>query len=254
MEKFQGNSTCAEYNCSICSKLDSDVSKELSRIARTRRYRPSETIVAEGEEIDFVGHVVEGVLRLQKTLHDGRQQIVGFLLPPDMFGRVFVKRSSVAIEASVDTTVCCFNRTAYEQLINRFPILEHRVLLSMTKELDAAQHWMLLLATQLVSERIATFLLILAKRAEWGASPSYSEIAVPVGRRDMAAYLGTTVESISRKIQEMARAKIISVIDAHHFKIINQRALVALSHHDLDEFDHLAGGNSDTNVFIDAAQ
>jgi CRP/FNR family transcriptional regulator len=233
------NEKCADHHCSACVELGAIAQQELVRIARVRRYRAGETIVAEAEDIDFLGNVVSGVLRLQKTLHDGRQQIVGFLLPPDFFGRIFVKKSNVAIEAATDATVCCISRVAYERLIARFPELEHRMLVNVLRELDAAQDWMLLLATQSVSERVATFLLNLAKRVGVIHNSAPTNITVPVSRRDMAAYLGTTVESISRKLQEMARARIIRVIDAQHFEIINEKALVALSQHNGEEFDHV---------------
>ena len=229
---------CASLNCAVCADLGFEAKLELSRIARVRTYRPGETILAESEEIGFVGNVVTGVLRLQKTLNDGRQQIVGLMLPSDMFGRVFAQTSHVAIEAATDATVCCYNRSSFERLFTRFPELEHRMLTAVSRELDTAQDWMLLLATQSVPERLATFLLILRKRSlAQSIAVSPTRVEIPISRRDLAAYLGTTVESISRAVQQMARGGIIHIDGPQRFEIVDLQRLIALSNHDPEEFD-----------------
>ncbi|WP_180899833.1 Crp/Fnr family transcriptional regulator [Martelella soudanensis] len=230
---------CSALRCSVCANASATLKHELSRLARIRTYRAGETVLAEAEEMGFVGNVVSGVLRMQKTLHDGRQQIVGLLLPSDMFGRVFARRSHVAIEAATDVTLCCYNRASFEGLLLRFPEIEHRMFIAMSHELDAAQDWMLLLATQSVTERVATFLLILSNNQGMIGSRdnrAASFIQVPIARKDMAAYLGTTVESISRSIRQMGRGAVIRIIDAQRFEILNLRRLLTISGHDLEDF------------------
>jgi CRP/FNR family transcriptional regulator, anaerobic regulatory protein len=234
-----GTARCEAIGCAICAGIVGKTRAETSRPRRFRRFRKGETVLAEADEIGFVGNVVSGVLRMHKTLPDGRQVIVGLLLPADMFGRVFTHTSNVAIEAAIDATLCCFNRLQFEKLFERFPELEHRTVVSISHELDAAQDWMLLLATQSVIERVATFLLILSRRT--GPHPAEAgmmrSVHVPVARRDMAAYLGTTVESISRSIQHMARSGVVRIIDPQNFVILDPRRLVELSGHTLEEFD-----------------
>ncbi|WP_328600457.1 cyclic nucleotide-binding domain-containing protein [Mesorhizobium xinjiangense] len=60
---------------------------------------------------------------MQKTLYDGRQLIVGILMPSDMFGRVFSSTSNVSIEAATDVTLCCYSRAGFESLLLQFPAL-----------------------------------------------------------------------------------------------------------------------------------
>lgn len=235
-----GGRRCPARRCSTCTDISEPAKQELGRLARIRIYRAGETVIAEQDEIVFVGTVLSGVLRLQKTLHDGRQQIVGLLVPGDMVGRVFSSNSHVAIEAAADTTLCCYSRGNFEILLGRFPELEHRMLVAMSHELDAAQDWMLLLATQNVTERVATFLLLM-RRASPSDLPVMTRIShvveVPISRKDMAAYLGTTVESISRSIQQMVRSGVIRIIDPQHIEVVHASRLIDLSGHDPSEFD-----------------
>lgn len=223
---------CASLGCSACHGVASEIKRELQRLSRIKRYSAGEVIVGEQEEIPFVGNVVSGVLRMQMTMLDGRQQIVGLLMPSDMFGRVFASVSHVSIEAATPVTLCCYNRASFEGLLARFPELEHKLLISIQDELRAAQDCIILLGCQSVMERIATFLLIVRRRSpasSRSASGTADVVTVPISRRDMAAYLGTTVESISRSIQEMARDGVLRIIDPQHLEILDERRLLLLS-------------------------
>lgn len=224
---------CTIHNRSICNVMDGKMQEELGRISHLRKISAGETVLAESESAAIVGNVVSGVLRMVKTMADGRQQIVGLLLPSDMFGRVFSANSNFAIEAATDATLCCFDRPSFERLVRLNPVLEHNMLLSILDELDAARDWMLLLGCQTVSEKVATFLIILQRRIENQGCRHHTDpkplVTVPISRRDMATYLGTTVETISRTIQLMSRKGIIRILDSQHFELLRRDRLIEIS-------------------------
>ncbi len=226
---------CSVSKGSICGSADEAVQKELNRISHLKSFSVGETVVREGEEGGGIGVVVTGVLRVLKTMSDGRQQIVGLLLPSDMFGRVFSTSSRFAIEAATDVTLCSFERRGFERLVEQNRELEHRLLLSVLDELDAARDWMVLLGCQNALERVGSFLIFLQLRSEpgkGGQSSSPPCISIPVSRRDFAAYLGTTVETISRTIQYMARKSVIEIVDPQHFIVLNWNRLIKMSGRD----------------------
>lgn len=231
---------CPIQHRSVCSAAGGRIRPELNRISHRRSFAAGETIVGELEESGIVGNVVRGVLRMVRTMADGRQQIVGLLFPSDMFGRVFATHSRHAVEAATDVELCCFDRAAFEALLVANPDVEHEVLLSTLDELDAARDWMVLLGCQTVLERVAAFLIIVRRRmlklAPGDAMPGM-HISVPIGRRDMATYLGTTVESISRTIRFMARKGVIRIIDAQNFEVVHWDRLVDLSGREELDFD-----------------
>jgi CRP/FNR family transcriptional regulator, anaerobic regulatory protein len=222
---------CQGLRCSSCRELDAPLKHELARISRIRKFRAGETIIGELDEIDFVGHVVAGVLRLEKMLLDGRQQIVGLLFPGNMFGRPFARSSAVSIEAASDVTLCCRDKASFESLVSRYPELEHRMLLGLMRELDMSQEWLLLLGRQTVLERVAAFLVILWNGGKASAPMSRVKprVTVPISRKDVAAYLGTTVETISRSVQELARGRVIRIINPQDFEILDPDRLLHLS-------------------------
>jgi CRP/FNR family transcriptional regulator len=209
---------------------DAALRDELVRIAHVRGFSAGETIVGEGEESGLVGTVISGVLRVQKTMPDGRQQIVGLLFAPNLFGRVFSRVSPVAIEAATDCRLCCFSRVAFESFLARHPAVEHDVMLAVLDELDAAQEWMLLLGCQAVQEKVASFLLMVLRQADAGGPRRRQRmVIVPVSRHDMAVYLGTTAETISRTIQDFARRGVLRIINPQRFEVLDETRLARLS-------------------------
>jgi CRP/FNR family transcriptional regulator len=210
---------------------------ELKRFSHIRHFKAGETVIGEDERARILGSVVTGVLKLVKTMADGRQQIVGLLLPSDQFGRAFADSSHFAVEAATDVTLCCFDRPAFESLLRRNPEIKHSMLLSVLNELDAARDWLVLLGCQTVFERVATMLIILDIRTRTIAGArtpgkDLEYITVPISRRDMATYLGTTAESISRAVQNLSRSGIIRILDPQHFVIRDRSRLIKASGRD----------------------
>jgi CRP/FNR family transcriptional regulator len=243
---------CTIRHRSVCSAADPKIQADLQRISHIRNFKAGETVIGEDEPARILGNVVSGVLKLVKTMADGRQQIVGLLLPSDLFGRAFSTSSHFAVEAATDVTLCCFERPAFENLLRHNPEVEHAMLLSVLDELDAARDWMVLLGCQTVLERVATMLLILdirtrGRRGGLAKHQGADCVTVPIGRRDLATYLGTTVESISRAVQHLSRSGIVRILDPQHFEIRDRNRLIDTSGRDelraqfLDDGQALSG-------------
>lgn len=232
------NLLCIADGSSVCAVADPALREKIGRMCRVRKVKAGETVIEEGRKRSIVGVVSSGVLKMAKSMADGRQQIVGLLLPFDMFGRVFPSESGSCVQAASDSVLCTFDRPAFEELLRQNPEMEHKMLLSVLDELDAARDWMLLLGCQTVRERVATFLLILARRGSAklsGNAPHAVRVRVPISRKDMAAYLGTTPESISRALHKFAREGMIKIVDHLTFEIVRREALVNASGR--EEFD-----------------
>jgi len=183
----------------------------------------------QGALAGSVFNVTEGVVRLYKSLPDGRRQIVGFALPGDFLGLALMDRYGVAAEAVTDVKACRFARTAFVAFLDGKPHLLRRLHEFASHELSLAQEQMLLLGRRSADEKVAAFLLNLQKR--YGRLSAVS-VTVPLlmNRQDIADYLGLTIETVSRTLTKFAREKIL-VIVPDGIRLI-----------DAERLDSLAGG------------
>lgn len=212
------------------SELEPATFSALQDMGRKRRYEAGQTISAEGDPTTFVACVLDGFLRMQKTLADGRQQIVGILVEGDMFGQVFSGPQHFAIEAATDTEICAFPRLPFEKLLTRSPDLDRVLLLNILNELDRARDWMIVLSTQKVCDRLAGFLLVVCSRF---ATVDHLvtrvgeglEIRIPISRADLASLLGARAETISRGFHTLEDAGEISIVKPDIIRILDLKAL-----------------------------
>ncbi len=71
--------------------------------------------------MDWFANVLSGVIKLTKTMPDGRQQIVELLFPSDFLGRPFRAGGAYAAEAATVVELCCFSRQHFEGRLHEWP-------------------------------------------------------------------------------------------------------------------------------------
>lgn len=209
--------------------------EKLSKIARFRHYERGDAVVEADAVPDEISFLIDGCLGMIKRLPDKRIHIVGLLMPGDLFGRLFDGPLSYGVEALSEATVLGFERAPFEALMRRNPQGERLMLVSVLDELDAAREWVLLLGGTRVSERLAGFLLILARRRlTKGARTTLPlRLKVPIRRNDLAHYLGIRPESLSRAVHRMEEEGILRIEETNIFVIEDLAGLIDASGQDL---------------------
>lgn len=169
-------------------------------------YRRGTEIFGEAEPAEYLYQVLSGAVRSYKLLSDGRRQINAFHLSGDVFGVEENNAHRFTAEAIVATTV---------QLTRRQSILDGsshgqvgaitNVLKLVTKNLQHAETHMLLLGRKTALERVAAFLMEMDERLTAAAA-----IVLPMSRRDIADYLGLTLETVSRTLSTLRDQGVIT--------------------------------------------
>ncbi len=188
---------CGIRDLAICGALKDSELGLLDRLVTHVSLIAGDTLFEEEETPRFVYNVATGTLRISKLLPDGRRQITGFMFPGDFLGVASSQAYTCTAEAVTEAAVCRFNAKELGALCDAHPGLERRLLGKARDELVAAQDHILLLGRKTPAERIATFLLMLSRRAESWGMPG-DPVVLPMARSDIADYLGLTVETVSR--------------------------------------------------------
>jgi CRP/FNR family transcriptional regulator len=204
----------------VCRGLGREAASNIMAITSLQKKAAGETVFWEGDAADSVFEVVKGTLRLHKLLPDGRRQVTGFLCAGHLVGLAPEGTWVYTAEAITDVTLCRYRRSAFERLIDTVPGFARRVLTVTSHELRVAQDQMLLLGRKTAAERVASFLLLMADQQGDG---DVTEISVPMGRNDIADYLGLTVETVCRTLTQLKRKELID-IPAHGRIVISDRS------------------------------
>lgn len=221
----QGQPRCLDCTIrlqAVCAHADAIEIAELERAKRYRSYAPGQVIVAAGSEPALVGSVVEGVAQLTTLLPDGRRQMVGLLFPSDFVGRPGRPRIDYDVVAATAVTLCTFRKREFERLLRAYPVLERRLLEMTLDELDRAREWMLLLGRKSAREKVASLLLMMARRdATLVRRPPRDgqTVDLRLTRQAIADYLGLTVETVSRQLGALQRHGRIALRDARTVEI-----------------------------------
>ncbi|HEV7251699.1 MAG TPA: Crp/Fnr family transcriptional regulator [Mesorhizobium sp.] len=205
--------SCEARHRGICGALDPDQLVALSRTAIKHKAGENEELVGEAEPVERYSNILSGVVKLTKTLADGRQQIVGLQFAPDFLGRPFKGEGTVNAEAATDVALCSFPRRALERMMAEQPELEHRLHQQTLRELDQAREWMLTLGRKTAAEKLASFLLMIARNIDPTADPgrTSARFELPLTRADIADFLGLTIETVSRQITKLRTEGVIRV-------------------------------------------
>ena len=161
-------------------------------------YKKNTEIYGEKEPAEYVYQVKSGAIRSYKLLFDGRRQIGAFHLAGDIFGLENGGEHRFTAEAIVDTTVRLIKRQSLEIVAENDSVVARNLLSMTTSNLQHAEDHMLLLGRKTSLERVAAFLLEMDKRLT-----AAGVMALPMSRRDIADYLGLTLETVSRALSRL---------------------------------------------------
>jgi CRP/FNR family transcriptional regulator len=216
----------------MCRGLARQAASRIVAVSTLQRAKAGETLFSEGDDADGIYEVVTGMLRLYKLLPDGRRQITGFLGAGQILGLAPEGTHVYSAEAINDVTLCRYPRAGFERLIDEVPGLARRLLAVTSHELRAAQDQMLLLGRKAAAEKVASFLLLMADQ-----QGSDDEIALPMGRSDIADYLGLTTETVSRTFTKLKTEGLIALPTTYRVEI-----------RDRDQLEDFASGQGEPEL------
>jgi CRP/FNR family nitrogen fixation transcriptional regulator len=190
------------------------------------KYSRGAEIFGEAEPAEYIYQVIDGSVRSYKLLSDGRRQINAFHLLGDIFGLEAGATHRFTAEAIVDTTVRLVKRISLTHIAETDATVARDLLNMTANNLQHAEDHMLLLGRKTSLERVAAFLLEMDHRLT-----AAGVMALPMCRRDIADYLGLTLETVSRALSVLQDKGILGFLGQ------TQRQIVLLDRPKLSELD-----------------
>src|SRR6516165_5337089 len=117
MPKRRSCTDCAVRSSALCRALSAQHLADLNRDSHQKRYPPGQLLAGFDAAQDWFAIIVSGVIKLTKSLPDGRQQIVALLFPSDSLGCPFGPASWHTAEAATDVELCCLSPKYFESVM-----------------------------------------------------------------------------------------------------------------------------------------
>ena len=171
--------------------------RELAAICRERRVPRRSYLFHEGEPGDGMFLLAQGNMQLHKNTEDGREVVIRVVKPGEVFAEVVLfekERYPVSARAVADSTVLFFPRAGIHRLLAEEGFRNGFIAMLMAKQRYLAGR-IQELTTKDVQYRFFSFL-----RSHYGERERYR---VALSKKDIAAAIGTTPESLSRLIQRL---------------------------------------------------
>lgn len=151
--------------------------------------------------------VKSGAFKSRMVLEDGRDQVIGFHLPGDVLGLDGIGTGTHHSDASAledsEAWVVPLARLEEHGMREQLPCL-------LAQELRRSHATLSMLGAARAAERLAAFLLDLARRQGDPGRPA-TVVRLPMSRRETGSYLGLTLETVSRALSRMHDAGLLRV-------------------------------------------
>jgi len=194
----------------------------LSPCGLRMQFAAGEEIYAQEEEADLVYQLVRGAVRTTRLMSDGRRHIGDFYYPGDLFGVEAGPEHRYSAEALGDCEVLVVKRAALKHYGAEGERLERMIWAATAQQLERTQDHLMLLGRKTACEKVASFLLDIADR--FGGEVT----TLPMGRQDMADYLGLTIETVSRMLTQLQADGLVEFCACRRFRILRRAALARL--------------------------
>ncbi|HVZ90342.1 MAG TPA: helix-turn-helix domain-containing protein [Rhizomicrobium sp.] len=204
----------------------------LAKLGIVTRYGHRETIYSQGDEAKYSYQVISGAVRHSKFLLNGRRQIADFSLPGELFGFENDDEYSLTAEALSDVVAVRYPRSCVERLGDEIADVRRHLMSNLRRDLAQAQEHLVMLGRQSAKERVASFILALADRTD---ARNGDTIALPMGRQDIADYLGLTIETVCRAISDLKQSGVVKVPSRHQLVVLRRDVLKSLASGDGDK-------------------
>ncbi|HMM95830.1 Crp/Fnr family transcriptional regulator [Phycicoccus sp.] len=199
----------------IFQPLTREQQEEVAAYARPVSVERGATLVRAGERQARLFVVHEGRVKLSTTTAEGRETILQVLGPGQVAGEVWFltgdrpEQDCVALEPS---RVCVIDHDALRGLIRKYPDIGVAMMRSLAERLAGAERMLAARTLADVGARVAAYLLDLP--ASWGPDGA-ATVTLPLAKKDVATFLGSSPETLSRRLAALEADGLIRVRGSH---------------------------------------
>lgn len=216
--------SCNLSSCFFCTNCISEWKELVAVKKKTIHFKKGELIFKEGNKVNGIYFLYTGAVKVHKQWANQKDLIIRFTRQGDILGHRGLAAGDlypVSATALVESNACFISNSFWETILKADHTLTYRLMQFYSSELQKAEMRMRNLALMEVKGRIAEALLEILH--VFGTT-NKGYITIPVTRQDIAAYAGTTYETVFKFLKELTITETIST-DGKNIRIQDENKL-----------------------------
>jgi len=209
----RGNVKCSCEKCQLKTLFFTHVTVDqlidICAIKEERNYLKGEIIIKEGDVINEFLYLKEGLVKLWKTIVEGKDQIISFSKPFDFVSLLSIFSSEqykYSVSAVEDSVVCILDLNVVKNHARQNAMFAMDLMMRVSEATDKIVLDNLEIKRKHLKGRVAHILLYFADYIY-----KKDEFELPISRREIAEYIGMTTENVIRTLSEFRKDKIIKI-------------------------------------------
>ena len=207
-------SKCEQCIVREFSSLKALNKEELLKMAECKTsytIKKGEPIFEEGESVNGIFCVKDGVCKLSKLSANGKDQIVKLVKSGELLGQrslISDEPTNLSAVALEDMEVCFIPKTEIMNFFNQNNQFSMNVMRNICGDLKEADDHMVSMAQKSVKERLAETLLYLE---DTFGKNSDGSLHIQLSREELAGMIGTATESCIRLLSELNKSELVDL-------------------------------------------
>ncbi|MBB1078389.1 Crp/Fnr family transcriptional regulator [Limosilactobacillus sp. STM2_1] len=181
----------------LFQKLDLEKQQQVEQLVHHQHTKMHELIITPDSQNQLV-IIAHGSVKMYSLDSNGNEKVVRALSSGDFVGETWllgINNQNYFIEAVEDSDICIINQADFLALLKNSPEITATLLKEQAERITSLRKQTQLLSIVNISTRITTYLSQLQQ------SQGKASIELPFALKDVASYLGTTPETLTRKLK-----------------------------------------------------
>lgn len=209
---------------------DEQISR-LGCVFRPTRYRRSQILFFEGGMGQHVFALHSGLVKIVKSLENGKDRITRVLFPGELFGLEALTDATYPLTAVTlrDCEICAASRDEFLEFLHENPDIALGMVRFLVSEVTRVRTQITDMSFKDARMKVATLLLSLVS-SETAMPPKTYSFQLPFSRQEISEILELSPETVSRTLSSMrrehvldARGRRVTIQDTDKLRVAAQR-------------------------------
>lgn len=216
---YEKNDPYCIDHISLFNTLTTEQKEQVKSLIHIKYYDHGETIYSPGQTADALYILKSGTLRIYRLADTGKEQLIRMVPEGEFTGELALFKKGIYeafAEAKTDCCIWAIKHSDFRQLLIQYPEISIKMLSTISERLGSSEQQTAWATTETVKERLLHFLISLVHSQE-----KEPIVELNMAKKDLASYLGTTSESLSRELARLVKERVIEEVAYGKIKLMN---------------------------------